>query len=343
MPRLRSIKPEFWSSEQIMELSLLARLAFIGLWNFCDDQGVHPASPKTLKAEVFPSDEIRIDEVAALIGEMVAQKLVVEYSADGKNYWAVTGWKHQYIKHPAIKYPPPPGSVPGAPPPAAGNIPPGRGELSGNVPPGRPPEKEKEKEKDKDGKPLPASGKPMRGASAIEAGPDFSRFWLAWPKKVGKKASAQAWQRLRPDGPMLAAILAAVERIAADPQQQADAWQFLPDPERWLKGRRWEDQPPHAVAGYAPAEIAVITAYNAGLGEQGWPSAATAPYSATRAAAIRDFLGYGIKPDWVATYFGYLGQTLKPMEGLGFDWAIQRETFLRAREGNFKALREVTA
>ena len=56
MSRIRTVKPEFWTSEQIIACSPIARLLFIGLWNFCDDNGVHPASYIRLKAEVFPPD-----------------------------------------------------------------------------------------------------------------------------------------------------------------------------------------------------------------------------------------------------------------------------------------------
>jgi len=45
MARIRTIKPEFWVSEQVGECSPNARLLFIGMWNFCDDRGVHPAKP----------------------------------------------------------------------------------------------------------------------------------------------------------------------------------------------------------------------------------------------------------------------------------------------------------
>lgn len=109
MSRIRSIKPEFWSSEQVMECSPMARLAFIGMWNFCDDQGVHPASAKTLKAEVFPSDGITSQQVSDIIAELIGQGLLLEYSANGRNWWYVTGWRHQLINRPsAPKYPPPP-------------------------------------------------------------------------------------------------------------------------------------------------------------------------------------------------------------------------------------------
>lgn len=105
MARIRTIKPEFWSSEQIVELSPTARLLFIGLWNFCDDAGNHPASPRTLKMQVFPGDDFTAEQIAAYVAEMIAARLIVEYQAEGKNYWHVTGWHHQKIEKPNYKYP----------------------------------------------------------------------------------------------------------------------------------------------------------------------------------------------------------------------------------------------
>ncbi|MBX3714081.1 MAG: hypothetical protein KF800_19125 [Lysobacter sp.] len=112
MARIRTIKPEFWSSEQVMELSFPARIAFIGLWSFCDDRGVHTASAKRLKAEVFPSDEITTDVVSGLVAEMIHHGLVGEFEADGERYWYVTGWnKHQKIEKPTYRHPSPPSAV----------------------------------------------------------------------------------------------------------------------------------------------------------------------------------------------------------------------------------------
>lgn len=109
MSRIRCTKPEFWSSEQVMNLSIQARLCFIGLWNFCDDAGIHSASALTLKAEVFPCDEI---DVAPLMQEMVKQGLVMEYEVNCKSYWHVTGWHHQRIDRPTFKHPLPDGNNP---------------------------------------------------------------------------------------------------------------------------------------------------------------------------------------------------------------------------------------
>lgn len=112
MARIRTVKPEFWTSEQIMECSPNARLLFIGLWNFCDDAGIHIASPKTLKAEIFPSDDISVSDVERLVDELIVQGLLDEYEVAGRHYWAVTGWHHQRIDQPTYKHPRPDGSVP---------------------------------------------------------------------------------------------------------------------------------------------------------------------------------------------------------------------------------------
>lgn len=113
MARIRSIKPEFWTSEQVMELTRDARLCFIGLWNFCDDAGIHPANPKRLKAEVFPGDDhLTSTDVRRMIDECIANGLIEEYAVDGDRYWSVTGWFHQRIDQRTYKFPRPDGTIP---------------------------------------------------------------------------------------------------------------------------------------------------------------------------------------------------------------------------------------
>lgn len=107
MARIRSIKPEFWSSEQVMECSPIARLLFIGLWNFCDDAGNHVASAKTIKAEIFPGDDISSTDVQRMLDELSSNSLIAFYANGEKEYLHVTGWrKHQKIDRPTYKHPP---------------------------------------------------------------------------------------------------------------------------------------------------------------------------------------------------------------------------------------------
>ena len=100
------VKCDYWVNEQVLSCSLNARLLFIGLWNFCDDNGVHPASYLTLKAEVLPVDCITIEGIEKLINELINKHLIREYAVNGKSYWIVTSWEDiQKIDKPTYRYP----------------------------------------------------------------------------------------------------------------------------------------------------------------------------------------------------------------------------------------------
>lgn len=105
MARIRSIKPEFWTSEQIVDMSTTARLLFIGMWTFADDAGRLPASTRRLKMQVFPADEVDQPSIQRLVDELRRVGLVVEYEVEGQRFWQVTGWdKHQRVDKPTVKY-----------------------------------------------------------------------------------------------------------------------------------------------------------------------------------------------------------------------------------------------
>lgn len=110
MARIRTVKPEYWSSEQVMSVSRDARLLFIGIWNFADDSGRCACSAKTLKAQIFPGDDdVDSTNVRRWLDELSSNDLIREYEVDGKAYLYVTGWSHQKIDRPRIsKIPDPP-------------------------------------------------------------------------------------------------------------------------------------------------------------------------------------------------------------------------------------------
>ena len=109
MSRIRTIKPEFWTSEQVVNCSRDARLLFIGLWSFSDDAGAHPASFLRAKMEIFPGEsDFTTDHIKTLINELSKNELLREYIINNQSYWQITGWqKHQRIDKPTYKYPPP--------------------------------------------------------------------------------------------------------------------------------------------------------------------------------------------------------------------------------------------
>jgi len=109
MARIRTIKPEFWTNEQVMECSTNARLLFIGMWNFCDDDGRISFSCKQLKAQIFPADDISSESIRGMIDELSTNGLIICYEVENKHYLQVTGWHHQRIDRPQpSKIPPNP-------------------------------------------------------------------------------------------------------------------------------------------------------------------------------------------------------------------------------------------
>lgn len=109
MARKRMINPDFWVDERIGALSRDARLLFIGMWNFADDEGRMPASPARLKAEVFPYDEdLTPHEVGNLLNELASVGLIKCYVVDGRQLlWIPNFLKHQKINHPTTSTLPP--------------------------------------------------------------------------------------------------------------------------------------------------------------------------------------------------------------------------------------------
>lgn len=107
MARIRSIKPEFWTDEKVVAMSPLARLLFIGLWNFADDEGRGELSPRRLKMQILPADSA---DMSALLGEIRRENLIAVYSVDGKEYFEIRGFhKHQKIdKRVKSRHPSPP-------------------------------------------------------------------------------------------------------------------------------------------------------------------------------------------------------------------------------------------
>ena len=107
MARIRTIKPDFWTDEKIVELKPFARLLFIGLWNLCDDHGRMEYSPKRIKLQLFPADKL---DIAQTCGELREIGLIHIYSIQGRDYIQVINFpKHQQIKDGdrASKYPEP--------------------------------------------------------------------------------------------------------------------------------------------------------------------------------------------------------------------------------------------
>lgn len=98
MARIRTIKPEFFTSSDILELTPLSRLFYIALWCEADREGLLNWSPKTLKFRYLPGDDV---EVEAIGKELVDAGLIIIFTCeDGKELASIPSFKtHQVINN----------------------------------------------------------------------------------------------------------------------------------------------------------------------------------------------------------------------------------------------------
>lgn len=92
MARIRTIKPDFFTSEDVIELSPLARLLYIAIWCEADREGRLAWKPKTLKIRYLPADNCDIND---LCREIIERGLVRLY---GNGFACIPSFnKHQHI------------------------------------------------------------------------------------------------------------------------------------------------------------------------------------------------------------------------------------------------------
>jgi hypothetical protein len=97
MARIRTIKPEFFTSSDIVELTPLSRLFYISLWCEADREGRLNWNAKTLKMRYMPADDCNINEMAK---ELTDAKLLIIYEINGKTYAEIPSFtKHQVINN----------------------------------------------------------------------------------------------------------------------------------------------------------------------------------------------------------------------------------------------------
>lgn len=93
MARARNIKPGFFANEELVELPFATRLLFIGLWTLADREGRLEDKPKRIKMNLFPADDINVDEALC---QLEASGFLARYEVAGAKYIQVLAFrKHQ--------------------------------------------------------------------------------------------------------------------------------------------------------------------------------------------------------------------------------------------------------
>lgn len=120
------IRTEFFGSESLAECSYQARLCFIGLWCYANDEGLMAFKPRSIKSFVFPLDDVSMEEFCRLLAELEEEGCVELYVNRGSVYLRVPNFgTYQTISHPQKS------NIPSD----SGNVPVSLRECSWSVPP----------------------------------------------------------------------------------------------------------------------------------------------------------------------------------------------------------------
>lgn len=113
MARIRTIKPDFFRSDDVAQLSYRARLTWVGLWTYVDDEGRGKDNARIIKGDLWPlEDDVTHKDVEKDLGELSKAGRILRYEVAGEKYLLILKWTdHQRIAKPtASKLPPPSGS-----------------------------------------------------------------------------------------------------------------------------------------------------------------------------------------------------------------------------------------
>lgn len=251
MSRIRTIKPDFFLNEEVAELSLYARLTFIGLWTLADKEGRLEDRPKRIKAQLLPYDDVDMD---ALLNELhcASGNFILRYVAQGCAYIQVRNFtKHQRIT--------------GTEAQSESRIPAYlriNGEEESieiqhheNAQNGNTLETPKKQQgsveetpwmtgRERKGK--EEEGKEKKCANAQDVIARFEQeFWATYPHKKDKERAKKSWLKINPDEVLTQTIVNAIQNQAKEKEIKLASNAFCPEwpmPSTWLNNRRWEDE-----------------------------------------------------------------------------------------------------
>jgi len=248
--RIRTIRPNFWSSKTICALDWDARFVLKGLESYVDDNGVGKDDIGLIATSLFPRDLVAnprdtLARLSEAISRIHRAGLIARYVADGEELLYVDSWKElQRIDKPNRgRFPRPDGTFEynddvnrdsyRNPRDILANPP----EVSAPV---------VEEEGSRGVGEEETCSTPSNETTPFAYPPLFEEFWSEYPRKAGKRRAHTAWlkARNRVDHDRL---LKAAREYRDDPNR---ADEYTKHPEGWLNGDCWLDDPLPARNGH---------------------------------------------------------------------------------------------
>lgn len=102
MPRIRTLKPEFWQDEKLSTCDPLTRLVFLGLISLADDAGRLVDNLRLIDAQLFMNTSDTAHEALMRLSRM--GRIRRGRTASGQRIIEIANWsKHQKIQHANLK------------------------------------------------------------------------------------------------------------------------------------------------------------------------------------------------------------------------------------------------
>lgn len=232
--RIRSIKPEFWRSDDIDALDWDTRLVFVGLWSYVDDNGVGIYKMSNIVSDLFANDFYRdpnatLNRVSEALKRLESRSMIDLYRVGDREYLYITNWeRHQRVNNP---------NKPRYPLPTSENSEPiedlSRSDTGSDetLSPGAGEQRSR--------------GTGEQGSSLAQtSGPSVSRFdefWAIYPRKVGKQTAVGKYKTAVKRAGDEQTVIDGARRLAADPNLPEQ--KYIPHPKTWLERDGWDDEP----------------------------------------------------------------------------------------------------
>ena len=250
----RLIERQILYNERLARCGLMPSVLFGRLILGADDCGRCSASATVLKGLLFPMDEeVTPEMIEEWLIPLVKEKLICLYTIGNGNYLYLTGWnEHQKLRYKSQEYPSPVEDE-AETAPVNNNIisnfkedvdvdvdADAEKDQSLSLPPKSPPSPSPAKK----ARAATTSGNALGGVGEKESNERFERFWRFYPRKIKKHEARRVFLSLRVGEDLLSQIVEAIERQKVSEQWTREGGRYIPSPVAWLRGRRWEDEPP---------------------------------------------------------------------------------------------------
>lgn len=212
--RARSIKPGFFTNEDLADVGPLGMLLFEGLWCMADREGRLEDRPRQIRAQVLPYFEADANQ---LLGALASRGFIVRYQAGSRRFIQIVNWlKHQNPHHMEQ-----PSEIP-APSGADSLVAAGEEKPSTAISESEHDSLTNSDRPDNDGSTLRAPDQETRNkkqeTEIRQYLPGFETFWTEYPHRAGTNSKRDAfknWKARMWEGAAEAELLEAVRRYRA--------------------------------------------------------------------------------------------------------------------------------